>query len=232
LKDSQNKNVQQIDITLRIDVPSVIRYLKFHGDSTRLNDIVQELVEEVQAIARLKAVYTTSRVRCIDRDFVEIDGIKFTSRVLNKKLADLETVYPFIATIGKELDEFRVSPGDMWRGFCLDAIKTVALFSSAEFLTNHIKEKYKLPGVALLNPGEIEDFPLAQQIPLFKLFGGEEKKIGVSVSKGGAMRPIKSRSGILFVDETGFVSCLLCTQQKCTGRRAAYSPEMVETYLS
>ena len=232
MKDTEDKNVQQIDIPFSIDIPSVIRYLKFHGDSNRLNEIVHELTGKVKAIARLKAVYMTSDVRCIDRDFVEIDDIRFTSRILNKKLAGLETVYPFIATIGKELDEFKVSPGDMWRGYCLDAIKTMALVSSAEYLTNHIKEKYKLPGVALLNPGELEDFPLSQQIPLFKLFRGEEKKIGVSVSKGGAMRPLKSRSGILFTDETGFVSCLLCTQEKCPGRRAAYSPDMVEKYLS
>ena len=232
MKDTEDKNIQQIDIPLSIDIPSVIRYLRFHGDSNRLNEIVHELADKVKAIARPKAVYMTSRVRCIDRDFVEIDGIRFTSRILNKKLCELETVYPFIATIGKELDEFKVPHSDMWQAYCLDAIKTMALVSSAEYLTNHIKEKYKLPGVALLNPGELEDFPLEQQIPLFKLFGGGEKNIGVSVTKGGAMRPLKSRSGILFVDGTGFVSCLLCTQEKCTGRKATYSPEMVEIYLS
>jgi hypothetical protein len=45
------------------------------------------------------------------------------------------------------------------------------------------------------------------------------------------MKPIKSRSGIVFPNDTGFLSCQLCTQSKYPGRRAKYDPELVKEYL-
>jgi hypothetical protein len=117
------------------------------------------------------------------------------------------------------------------RQFCLDTIKTVVLVSSVDYLTEYLKEKQGIPRAALLNPGEITDWSITQQKPLFALFGGAEKKIGVSLTAGGVMKPIKSRSGILFPNDTGFLSCQLCTQLKCPGRRAKYDPELAKEYL-
>jgi len=225
------KEIHQLDIPPSFKVPSGFKGYKFHGDRERLDAIAREMAEKVREIARPRAVYTTSRVKCIGRDSVDIDGIRFESRILNKKLSDLETVYPFIATIGKELDEFKAPPGEMWQSFILDSIKTMMLISAAEYVTEHIKKEYNLTGVALMNPGELKDWPLAQQIPLFELFKGEEKAIEVSVSEGGAMRPLKSRSGIVFPEDTGFVSCRCCTQENCPGRRAAYDAKLVEELM-
>jgi hypothetical protein len=223
--------IHQLDIPPNFEVPSEFRGYKFHGDRERLDAIAYEMAEKVRKIARPRAVYTSSKVECSSRDFVNIDGIRFESRILNKKLCDLETVYPFIATIGKELDEFKATPGEMWQSYILDSIKTIMLISAAEYVTEHIKKEFNLSEVALMNPGELKDWPLDQQIPLFKLFKGEEKAIGVSLSKGGAMRPLKSRSGIVFPDDTGFVSCRCCTQENCPGRRAAYDPNLVEEFM-
>ena len=119
----------------------------------------------------------------------------------------------------------------MWQSFVLDTIKTMMLISAADYVTKHIQKEFNLGDVALMNPGELKDWPLAQQIPLFKLFGSQEKAIGVSISKGGAMRPLKSRSGIVFPDDTGFVSCRCCTQENCPGRRAAYDAKLVEEFM-
>ena len=209
-----SKKVHQLDIPPSLEIPSRIRGYKFHGDSERLEAISREMADKVREIARPKAVYTSSHAQSMGRDFVDIDGIRFESRILNKKLSDLETVYPFITTIGKELDEFRVPPREMWQSFILDSLKTMMLIASAEYVTAHIKKEYGLGEVALMNPGELKDWPLAQQLPLFKLFHGDEKTIGVSVNKGGAMRPLKSRSGIVFPDDTGFISCRCCPQDR------------------
>jgi hypothetical protein len=223
--------IHQLDIPPSFEVPSGLRGYKFHGDRERLDAIAHEMAEKVRGIARPRAVYTSSKVECVGRDFVDIDGVRFESRILNKKLCDLETVYPFIATIGKELDEFKEPPGEMWQSYILDSIKTMMLISTADYVTEHIKKKFNLTEVALMNPGELKDWPISQQIPLFELFGGQEKAIGVSVSKGGAMRPLKSRSGIVFPDNTGFVSCRCCTQENCPGRRAKYDPKLVEEFM-
>jgi hypothetical protein len=225
------KEIHKLKIPPDFRIPQGFRLPKFRGNQERLNTIVREMTDKARAMAQHRAVYTTARVSCTDSDHVDIDGIKFTSRILNKKLCDLETVYPFITTIGKELDEFRAPPGEMWQSFILDSLKTLVLISAVRYVTERITEEFSLSKVASMNPGELKDWPIHQQLPLFQLFGVKEKAIGVSVSSGGAMRPLKSRSGIVFEDNTGFVSCRCCNQEHCPGRQAPYDPALVEEYI-
>ncbi len=227
----KDKKVYQVEIPVSLDIEMVARRLQLRNNNRRLEEMARELAETAKKIARPRAIYQISRVRVIDNATVEIDGITFTSRVLSKLLCNQDEVVPFIATVGKELDELPVPPRDMLRQFSLDAIKTVILVGAVDYLTEYIKEKYDIPRAALMNPGELPDFPIGQQRQLFALFGGEEKRIGVSLTEGGAMKPIKSRSGIIFPNETGFLSCQLCTQLKCPGRRARYDPALVKEYL-
>ena len=228
---TDSKEVFQLEIPPDFEIPPGFNLPTFHGNKERLDTITREMTEKVRTIVRPRAVYTTSKASCIDRDSVDIDGIRFTSRILNTKLSNHETVYPFITTIGKELDEFKAPPGEMWQSFMLDSLKTLVLITTAQYVTDHIKREFNLSDVALMNPGELKDWPIAQQFPLFKLFDGQEKTIGVSLSKGGAMRPLKSRSGIVFPDNTGFVSCRCCTQEQCPGRRAKYDTKLVEELM-
>jgi hypothetical protein len=191
-----------------------------------------ELAEKARKIARPKAIYQISHARVIDNAMVDIDGTVFTSKVLSKLLRNQETVYPFIATVGKELEELPIPPKDMMMQFCLDSIKTVVLVTAVDYLTQYVKEKHNIPEIALLNPGEVEDWYITQQKLLFSLFKDAEQRIGVSLTSGGVMKPIKSRSGIIFPNDTGFLSCQICTQLKCPGRRAKYDPELQKQYLA
>jgi len=229
---TEDKKFYQLDIPARLDIEMAVKRLQFgRGSSARLEQMARELAESALAIARPKVIYQISHARVIDRDTVEIDGVRFTSNALSKLLCGRDEVVPFIATVGKELDEMPVPPGDMLRRFSLDAIKTTILVGAVDYLTEYVKEKHGIPRVALMNPGELQDWPIGQQKPLFELFGGAEGRIGVSLTPGGAMKPIKSRSGIIFPNETGFLSCMLCTQLKCPGRRTKYDPELVKEYL-
>jgi hypothetical protein len=233
-ENTQDFTLTDFTETHRLDIPPSLkispgfRGYKFHGDLERLDAIAREMEKKVREVAQPKAIFIASQLKCVSRDWVDIDGIRFESRILNKKLCDIKIVYPFIVTIGKELDELKAQPGEMWQSFILDTLKTLMLISAVEYVTEYIQKEFSIGEVALMNPGELKDWPLAQQIPLFELFGGEEKSIGVSIDKSGAMRPLKSRSGIVFPDNTGFVSCRCCLQENCPGRRAAYDPKLVE----
>ncbi len=230
---SEDKKIYRIDTPVRLDIEMAVRRLQFgRSGSSRMEEIARELAETARAVAHPQAIYRISHARVIDKNTVEIDGTVFHSKVLSRLLCDQDKVIPFIATVGQELDEMPVPPRDMLRQFSLDAIKTVILIGAVDYLTEYLKEKYHIPRAALMNPGELQDWPITQQKPLFELFGGAaESQIGVSLTKGGAMKPIKSRSGILLPNETGFLSCMLCTQLKCPGRRAKYDPELVKEYL-
>ena len=220
-----------VEIPFRLNHASVVKRLRLPKSDGRHEAMVSELLERSRAMAHMKAVYRVSRAQVIDRDTVDIGGTRFTSRALSKNLVDQNTVFPFIATVGKELDEFSVPAGNIMRQFCLDGIKTLALVSAVDDLAESLKEKYRLGNVAHMNPGEIEDWPITAQKPLFELFDGAEEQVGVTLTAGGLMKPLKSRSGILFPNDEDFVSCLLCTQKRCPGRRAPYTPEKVKEYL-
>jgi hypothetical protein len=228
---TEPKEVYRLDIPPDFEIPPGFSLPTFHGARERLDAVTDEMMEKVRRIACPKAVYTTAGVSCEGRDHVEIDGIRFTSRILNKKICHLETVYPFITTVGKELDELKAPPREIWQSFVLDSLKTLMLISAVQYVTDHIKEEFGLSEVAQMNPGELKDWPIEQQVPFFRLFDGKEKAIGISVSKGGAMRPLKSRSGIIFPDDTGFVSCRCCPRENCPGRRAPYDTGLVEELM-
>jgi hypothetical protein len=232
MSDKNEKEVYRVDIPLELDADSVIKFLEFRGSNERLEGVARKLIDKAASAARPKAIYMVSQAHSIDRDTVDVDGVRFTSRVLSKLIGSTKTVYPLISTIGPELDELTAPPRDMWQNLCLDTIKTIVLISGIEYLSGYLKENYSLDSAAYMNPGEIADFPISQQKPLFSLFNGTEKQIGVSLTKGGAMKPTKSRSGIMFPNDTGFLSCRLCTQPKCPGRRAAYNPKLEKEMLS
>jgi hypothetical protein len=231
LKNPREKEIYRVEIPVKLDIEAVVKRMRFGRMSRRLEEMAFELAETARNIARPRAIYQLARARVIDNATVDIDGTIFTSKVLSKLLRNQDTVIPFIATVGKELDELPVSPRDMMMNFCLDSIKTVMLVGAVDYLAEYVKEKHGMPKAALINPGEIEDWRITEQRPLFSLFKDAEKRIGVSLTPGGVMKPIKSRSGIVFPNDTGFLSCQLCTQLKCPGRRTKYDPELVKEYL-
>jgi len=230
LKNS--KEIYQLEIPVNLNVTAVVSWLRLGRLGPRTEEMALKLAEKARKIARPKAIYQVSHARIIDNAKVDIDGTVFTSKVLNKLLRNQETVYPFIATVGKELEELPIPPKDMMMQFCLDSIKTVVLVTAVDYLAEYVKERHKIPNAALLNPGEVEDWYITQQRLLFSLFKDVEKRIGVSLTSGGVMKPIKSRSGIIFPNDTGFLSCQICTQLKCPGRRAKYDPELQKQYLA
>lgn len=231
MAQSEDKKIYLVEIPVKLDAVTIIERLRLREGNRRMEQMAVEMTEVALAVARPKGIYRVSRARVIDRGTVDIDDVRFTSRALSKCLEDQPAVYPFIATAGKELDELPATPGELMRQYTMDTIKMVVLFGASDYLTDYIKDKHSLNGAAALNPGEFADFPISQQKPLFALFGGTEKQIGVTLTPGGAIKPIKSRSGILFPNETGFLSCRLCTQLKCPGRRAAYDPAAVKEYI-
>ena len=229
---SNDKEICQLDIPATLDVAAFVKRINSGRMNPRLEEMALEMAETAKNIACPRGIYQISCAHIIDGSTVDIDGVIFTSKVLSKLLAGRETVIPFIATIGKELDELPVARGEMMKNFYLDTIKTMILVNAVDYLKEYVKEKHNMPKAALMNPGEIEDWHITEQKPLFSLFKGSTEGIGVMLTAGGVMRPIKSRSGIIFPNENGFLTCQLCTQFKCPGRRAKYDPELQKQYLA
>lgn len=227
----EHPEVYRLEIPARLDVNAAAKRL-LTGKTGGMKDAIAELAETALQAARPVGLYRAAHARTIHDDKVEIDGVVFKSKVLNKLLKGQDAVIPFIVTIGKELDEMQAGRGDMMKQFYLDAIKTMIVASAVDYLKKHVQKEYSMPKAALMNPGEIEDWYITEQKPLFSLFGdAAAKSIGVTLTGTGVMKPLKSRSGIIFANESGFETCQLCTQFKCPGRRCKFEPELYRFYL-
>ena len=229
--DTKKENQYVIDIPVTIDRTLVLKYL---GKNERTRAIMEkhlgELIPMAQSAIKAKGMFKVSCVGNKGDDWVEIDGVKLTSKVLAKSLENTNTIFPYIFTSGKELDELPVSSKDYLRYFCLDAVKMTASLQAAAYLMNYIKEKYSLPEITHLHPGEFADFPIEQQVPLFSLFHDTESLIGVKLTSTKTIQPVKSGSGVVFSNGTSFESCALCLQSRCPGRRAPYNPRLAEQF--
>jgi hypothetical protein len=213
-----------------LDPLLVSKRIQVRGNGHRIDELAEQLTKAVISIARPKALYLMSKVNRVDEATINIEGKRFSSRVLSKLFIDQETAFPYVITIGPELDLYNLPTSDILARFLLDNVKEMVLHSAGQSFENHIHKEYPASRLTHINPGEIDDWPVTQQKSLFSLFGEKTERIGVTLTEGSVIKPIKSRSGIYFPNNTGFETCRLCRQSKCPGRRAAYNADVVANF--
>jgi hypothetical protein len=185
------------------------------------------LIEKALSVARPKAMYKVCYIDERSDEAVELEGIRFTSKVLRGNLEEVERVFPYIVTCGVELDSVGVSENDLVGRFLLDGLKEMALRQATEYFRAHIAETYGLDAdkMSTMNPGSgnRDVWPIGQQRQLFQLLGDVEASVGVRLTDSFLMTPNKTVSGILFPTDVPFISCQLCTREDCPRRRAEYT---------
>jgi hypothetical protein len=185
------------------------------------------LIETALTVARPKAMYKVCFIDERTEEAVDLEGIRFTSKVLRGNLEEVERVFPYVVTCGVELDTVGVPENDLFAGFLLDGLKEMALRQAAEHFKRHIAETYGLDAdkISTMNPGSgnRDVWPIGQQRQLFQLLGDVEASVGVHLTDSFLMTPNKTVSGILFPTDVPFISCQLCTRESCPRRRAEYS---------
>jgi len=216
------------DIPVYLEVEEVLEWLHINKES-ELNDI-QELVKIANSVIKPKAVYKVSYVDNKSEDTINIGGIRLTSRILRINLDKVERIFPYIVTIGKELEDRAASFDDFLKQFYLDKIGDKALNSARKYLEDYLKRNYKLGQMSRMSPGSLEDWPITQQRELFSIFGNVEELIGVKLTNSLLMIPRKSVSGIYFPTEVPFYSCQLCPRKNCKERKAPYDKNLEERY--
>jgi len=221
------------DIPIHLDVEQVLKELHLNERREQFG-IVKNLVEIANSIIHPKAIYEMSYVDNKNEGTVDIEGIKFTSRVLRINLDKVGKVFPFIITIGKELEDKMASFDNLLEQYYLDEIGNVALGLIGKYLEEHLKKEYRIGKISSMYPGmgELQDWPITQQEQLFSLFGNVEELIGVKLTPSMLMIPRKSESGIYFPTEVKFTSCQICSRERCKERHAPYDKELAESYRS
>jgi hypothetical protein len=216
------------EIPFDLDFARIKRWMHAHGDNRRYENLALGLIDQVKPVARPKAVYGIYQVEEIVAKSLKIGGVEFAGSMLLVNLRAGMEVYPFVATCGQEVEMLPVEPKDLAGKYLLEVIKTALLITAVDFTKNHIMQRRKLDRLSVMNPGELESWPIEQQRPLFDLLGGLTAEIGVRLTPGLGMLPLKSRSGIYFPSEAGFENCQFCARQRCVGRRAAFDPALAK----
>jgi hypothetical protein len=215
-------------IPVRLPLAEIRRQL--HLDKGKRWEEVKTLLDVARPLITPRAVYKISYIDRKLENAVDIDGVRFTSRVLRKNLEEVERVFPYVVTIGNKLKEKAGESKDLIKEFYFDIIGNIALSATRKFLGKQLQSRYGLDGMSFMSPGSLADWPIEEQKPLFSLFGEEETPIGVKLNQSLLMLPAKSISGIYFPTEVSFFSCQLCPRDKCPGRKAAYDNKLAKEY--
>ena len=215
-------------IPVRLPLGEIRRQL--HLDKDKRWEEVQTLIEAAKPLIAPKAAYKVSYINQKLEQAVDIDGTRFTSRVLRKNLEEVERVFPYVITIGDKLKEKGSESKDLIKEYYFDVIGNIALSATRKFVEKQLQSRYGLDGMSSMSPGSLSDWPIEEQKPLFSLFGEEATPVGVKLTQHLLMLPAKSISGIYFPTEVSFFSCQLCPRDNCPGRKAAYDNNLVKEY--
>lgn len=153
-----------------------------------------------------------------------MDGKWFRSRVLTVNVDQSHRIFIYVATCGKEMEEWAKGLKSELEVFWAETFKEIALRNAVKAVEFYVEEHYHPGRTAHQNPGSLDDFPLPEQEALFALLGDTHISIGVNLLPSLMMSPIHSVSGIIIPSIEDFQSCLLCPREQCLGRRAPYDP--------
>lgn len=213
------------DIPLHIEMDRLLKTLAIKTNSIFAQEVA-ELVEIATAIGKPKVLYKQAHIDSRGEGFVVVDGVILKSAVVQINTQETDTVFPFVATCGKELEEWSNSVDSASR-FYVEAIKQLALDAAEVAFAQHIEKHCNPPPTSEMNPGSIPDWRVKEQRNLFVILGDPAKDIDVRLTEGCMMSPTKSTSGIRYYAATKFVSCQLCPEARCPSREAPYDAELL-----
>jgi hypothetical protein len=215
------------NIAFDIDSDKLLQRLGLDAESD-LAPEVQRLAEQAALIAKPKALFKEAFIEKRANGTVTIDGVTFSSQVLEANLSGVDRVFAYVATCGHELDSLKEQYDDLFMLYCLDRVKSMALQVARQYLRAFITERYGLGKLNSMNPGsgDASIWPIEQQKPLFTLIGEVDARIGVQLTETCLMEPNKTVSGIFYPAEVDFSTCELCHRQNCPNRRTPFNEQL------
>lgn len=206
-------------ISFKLDLNFLCSALRIKPGSDNAS-LLAELVAEAEAVAKPRAAYREVRMDSFQEDGIILNNIEFRSRLLMTQLNSASKLYAYIATCGTELEAWAKKYSDLLESFWADTIMNFALGTAIGVLENQLKPLCNDRHLSSMNPGSLEDWPLTQQSPLFRLLGSAPADIGMTLTDSYLLLPLKSVSGIYFIAQEQFCNCQLCPRESCPGRRA------------
>lgn len=170
--------------------------LNLHNKESML-DVVEELFTELQKITRPKAIYFQAHITDKNEKSVYVDDVVFESQLFGGYVEKGETVFPYIVTVGTELDDYAKTLTDSMDQFMIDEIMNLLVNIGKVFVFKEVMKETCWAAVQDYVPGNGEDWSTEEQTRLFNMFGSDTEKIGVTLGKHAFVLPGRSTIGIL-----------------------------------
>lgn len=215
-------------LPVEVDPRSIMKSAHVSGEDQEAR--VLSLIATVRSVISPKGIYRVAYVDSKTEDSITLDGVPFKSNILRRHCEKVERVFPYVVTIGSEIEDVETSAEDALESYYLDLIGNAAVVKARNSLKKTLAKRYGLGNLSSLGPGQLQDWPLEEQGRLFGLLGDVERAIGVTLNDSFLMLPRKSLSGIYFPTETTFFACQLCPREQCPSRKAGYNEKLLKEY--
>ncbi len=217
----------------------VIKNIPFEIDITQLkkdlmikNQVdVQKLlqmVKEAEGLANPRAMYREVYITEKSEDYLVIDDLQLNSKILRKNIAEVDRVFIYVITVGKEIESWAKKAQGILESFWAEEIQKVILNSAVNYVYEKLDRLIGSEIVSEMNPGSLVDWPIEEQVKVFSLLGDVEGEIGLKLTDSFLMLPAKSISGIKFSTESKVKNCQLCQRDNCHGRRASFDQKLMD----
>jgi hypothetical protein len=206
------------------------------AESLRINNVpdkkkLSDIAREAKSIGWPKALYMQSYIESRGDDFILIGGTRFDGRLLSVNLNAVGCVFPYIATSGKELEDWSMGLEGIQLQYWGNSIKMLALDCATDALIRHIRKFHGTGPISTMNPGSLPEWPIDEQKKLFQILGFSCADIGVTLNESGMVTPLHTVSGIFFPSGRGYVNCSLCKREGCRIRKAPYDKALHDNIL-
>ena len=195
----------------------------------KLGPDIEKAIEEVKPIANAKLLYGEAKIEARTDDTVTIGGVLFEGKDLADALKDVDTVYPYICTCGRELNDYAMNCKDMVRMLYYDYIAHFYLLQSSVELSKVVDNKLGTRSTCM-TPGSFEHWEISQNYPIFKLLN-YGKGTDIDLSTSYIMYPAKSVAGLCFKTADCAKQCSLCLKNDCVNRVCEFKKEDYENTL-
>lgn len=216
-------------ITVEIDKNEVYRYLSYNGHAPPafVSSLIDSQIEKAYKLIKPTYTYSLKAINDIRGHKVFLEGsLILISGDISYVLSDCKYVAIFLVTIGKDLERECLKlnkKNRMLEAIMLDAIGTEAVEKTACKLEDAIEELAKMmecQATLRYCPGYC-DWDITQQKTIFQAI--DSTSIGVKLTEGCMMAPLKSISGIIGIgkfDKTKPPPCLACgRKESCPYKR-------------
>ncbi|KNZ41237.1 hypothetical protein [Acetobacterium bakii] len=159
--------------------------------------IVETLLAKTREITRLKAIYFSGDISEKNDISVAVNGESFGSELLRGYVEKGDRVYPYMVTVGTELDEYAKTLTDTMDQIMIDGIMNLLVNKGKVFVAKEVQKEARWDNTQDYVPGNGEAWSTEEQTRLFDMFGDQSKKIGVTLGDHAFVLPGRSTIGIL-----------------------------------